>query len=70
MLGTPHAKSADLYLHPQDIDTSTTAGQALFQMMGVFAEFERAIIVERVNAGLAREGPGQTARMATDQQRY
>ena len=26
----------------------------MFQMLGVFAEFERAIIVERVNAGLAR----------------
>ena len=26
----------------------------MFQMMGVFAEFERAIIVERVKAGLAR----------------
>ncbi len=29
-------------------------GKALFQMMGVFAEFERAMIVERVKAGLAR----------------
>ena len=26
----------------------------MFQMMGVFAEFERGIIRERVNAGLAR----------------
>ena len=26
----------------------------MFQMCGVFAEFERAMIVERVNAGLAR----------------
>lgn len=30
------------------------AGRALFQMLGVFAEFERAIIVERVRAGIAR----------------
>jgi DNA invertase Pin-like site-specific DNA recombinase len=29
-------------------------GRAMFQMMGVFAEFERAIIRERVLAGLAR----------------
>jgi DNA invertase Pin-like site-specific DNA recombinase len=36
------------------IDTTTPAGKAMFQMMGVFAEFERAMIVERVNAGLAR----------------
>jgi DNA invertase Pin-like site-specific DNA recombinase len=43
-----------LYLHQQGIDTSTPAGKALFQMMGVFAEFERAIIRERVRSGLAR----------------
>ena len=44
----------DLYLHQQGIDTTTPAGKALFGMMGVFAEFERAMIRERVNAGLAR----------------
>jgi DNA invertase Pin-like site-specific DNA recombinase len=53
-LGELHAKKVDLYLHQQGVDTSTPAGKALFQMMGVFAEFERAIIVERINAGLAR----------------
>lgn len=53
-LGEMHAKGIDLYLHQQGVDTSTPAGKALFQMLGVFAEFERAIIVERVNAGLAR----------------
>ena len=53
-LGELHAKSVDLYLHQQGIDTSTPAGKAMFQMMGVFAEFERAMIVERVKAGLAR----------------
>ncbi len=26
----------------------------MFQMLGVFAEFERGIIRERINAGLAR----------------
>jgi DNA invertase Pin-like site-specific DNA recombinase len=36
------------------VDTTTPAGKALFQMLGVFAEFERAIIRERVMAGLAR----------------
>ena len=49
-----HGKHVDLYLHLQGIDTSTPAGKALFQMMGVFAEFERAMIRERVNSGLAR----------------
>jgi DNA invertase Pin-like site-specific DNA recombinase len=43
-----------LYLHQQAIDTTTPLGRAMFQMCGVFAEFERAMIVERVNSGLAR----------------
>src|SRR4030081_3961199 len=47
-------KGVDLFLHQQGLDTSTTAGRAMFQMLGVFAEFERGIIRERVNAGLAR----------------
>ena len=45
---------ADLYLHQQALDTTTPSGRALFQMLGVFAEFEREMIKERVNAGLAR----------------
>jgi DNA invertase Pin-like site-specific DNA recombinase len=49
-----HAKSVDLFLHQQGLDTSTPSGRAMFQMMGVFAEFERAMIRERVLAGLAR----------------
>ena len=39
-----HALKVDLYLHQQGIDTTTPAGKAMFQMMGVFAEFERAMI--------------------------
>ncbi len=53
-LGEIHAKGVDLYLHQQGIDTTTPAGKAMFQMCGVFAEFERAMIQERVRAGLAR----------------
>ncbi|MFZ5492654.1 MAG: recombinase family protein [Pseudomonadota bacterium] len=49
-----HQLGVDLYLHQQGIDTTTPAGKALFQMMGVFAEFERAMIRERVHAGLSR----------------
>src|SRR5471032_846144 len=49
-----HDKGVDLFLHQQGLDTSTAAGKAMFQMLGVFAEFERGIIRERVNAGLAR----------------
>jgi len=36
------------------VDATTPAGKAMFQMMGVFAEFERAMIQERVRAGLKR----------------
>jgi DNA invertase Pin-like site-specific DNA recombinase len=53
-LGELKAKGVDLYLHQQGLDTSTPAGKAMFQMLGVFAEFERAMIVERVHAGLRR----------------
>jgi DNA invertase Pin-like site-specific DNA recombinase len=49
-----HAASVDLFLHQQGLDTTTPAGKALFQMMGVFAEFERSMIQERVRAGLKR----------------
>lgn len=43
-----------IYLHQQALDTSTPAGKAMLNMCGVFAEFEREMIVERVNAGLRR----------------
>src|SRR5262245_50315659 len=49
-----HTLQVDLYLHQQGLDTTTPAGKAMFQMMGVFAEFERAMIQERVRAGLRR----------------
>src|ERR1700684_4281015 len=49
-----HGLGINLFLHQQGIDTTTPAGKALFQMMGVFAEFERAMIQERVRAGLER----------------
>ena len=49
-----HALHIDLFLHQQGLDTTTPAGKALFQMMGVFAEFERSMIQERVRAGLRR----------------
>ena len=49
-----HGAGVDLYLHKQALDTTTPGGKAMFQMMGVFAEFERSMISERVKAGLAR----------------
>ena len=49
-----HAAGVDLFLHQQGLDTTTPGGKAMFQMLGVFAEFERSIIQERVRAGLRR----------------
>ncbi len=54
LLGDLDARGVDLYLHVQALDTSTPSGKAMFQMLGVFAEFERSMISERVKAGLAR----------------
>lgn len=54
LLGDLDARGVGLYLHVQALDTSTPSGKALFQMLGVFAEFERSMISERVRAGLAR----------------
>ena len=48
------ARCVDLYLHTQGLDTSTPAGRALFGMLSVFSEFERAILVDRVKAGVNR----------------
>jgi DNA invertase Pin-like site-specific DNA recombinase len=42
------------YIHTQALDTTTPAGRAMFGMLAVFGEFEREMIVARVNAGLAR----------------
>jgi DNA invertase Pin-like site-specific DNA recombinase len=48
------ACSVDLYLDQQQIDTTTPTGKLLFQITGAFAEFERSMIRDRINAGLAR----------------
>lgn len=53
-LGELQARGIDLYLHQQAVDTSTPSGRMLFQMLSVFAEFERSMIVARVKAGLQR----------------
>jgi DNA invertase Pin-like site-specific DNA recombinase len=49
-----HAAGVDLYLYQQALDTTTPSGKAMFQMLGVFAEFERSMIVERVRSGMAK----------------
>jgi DNA invertase Pin-like site-specific DNA recombinase len=53
-LGELNGAGGDLYLEKQAIDTTTPSGRMLFQMLGVFAEFERALIQERIHAGLVR----------------
>jgi len=51
---TLKATGVDLYLDQQGVDTTTPAGRALFGMAGVFAEFERSMLIERTKAGLDR----------------
>ena len=54
VLQTIRDTGTGLYIHTQSVDTSTPAGRAMFGMLGIFSEFEREMIVARVNAGLAR----------------
>ena len=54
LLSELNAAGVQLYLHQQALDTTTPSGRAMFQMIGVFAEFERSMIRERVLAGLSR----------------
>ena len=56
LLGELRSRDVDLYLHQQALDTSTPSGRMLFGMLGVFSEFERAMIRDRVLAGLDRAG--------------
>jgi DNA invertase Pin-like site-specific DNA recombinase len=53
-LADVQARGVDIYLHQQALDTSTPSGRMLFQLLGVFGEFERAMIRSRVMAGLNR----------------
>ena len=46
--------NCNLYIHQSGLDTSTPSGKMMFQMIGVFSEFEREMISERVKLGLER----------------
>jgi len=46
------SKRIDFISHTQNLDTTTPHGRLLFQVIGAFAEFERAMISERVKSGL------------------
>ena len=54
VLQTIRDTSCGLYIHTQALDTTTPSGRAMFGMLAVFGEFEREMIVARVNAGMAR----------------
>ncbi len=50
----------------EPFDTGSAAGRMMLQMLGVFAEFEHATIVDRVSAGIerrAKEGKWGTGRL-------
>ena len=44
----------DFVSYQEAVDSSTPAGKVMFTMISAFAEFERAIIAERVRSGLER----------------
>jgi DNA invertase Pin-like site-specific DNA recombinase len=46
--------AVDLYIHQQGIDTSTASGRMIFSIFSALGEYERELIRERINAGLAR----------------
>ena len=54
LLGDFESKKTDFYFHQNQLDTRTPSGKAMFGMMGVFAQFERSLIQERIKAGLER----------------
>ena len=56
LLGELRSRDIDLYLHQQALDTSTPSGRMLFGMLGVFSEFERAMIRDRVMADWIAHG--------------
>lgn len=53
-LGDLETWGVNLFLLSQGVDTASPTGRALFAMLGIFAEFERSIIQERVRSGLHR----------------
>jgi DNA invertase Pin-like site-specific DNA recombinase len=68
-----HGLRIDLYLHQQSADTTTPSGKAMFQMMGVFAEFERGMIRERAGTrwlGASQGVAGSSAGSAPRRRRH
>ncbi|WP_324870877.1 recombinase family protein [Sphingomonas psychrotolerans] len=59
------AKGAFLRATEQPIDTSTPAGIAFLQMLGVFAQFETAIRRDRQMEGIAKAKAAGSTRAAS-----
>ena len=53
IVSTLKEKDAHLAATEQPVDTSTVAGKAFFDMLGVFAEFETNLLRERQVGGIA-----------------
>ncbi len=51
---TLKARGIQLISITDRLDTATASGQLLFTVLGAIAQFERDVIIERVNAGLVR----------------
>jgi DNA invertase Pin-like site-specific DNA recombinase len=54
LLAELQEEGVGLYLHQQQVDSTTTAGKAMLGMCAVFAEFEWNSISDRVKAGIER----------------
>jgi DNA invertase Pin-like site-specific DNA recombinase len=52
MLDDLRARSVKLQSLTEAIDTTTPTGRAMWQMIGVLAELERSLIIERTQAGM------------------
>ena len=53
LLNTLQERGIEFISLTEQIDTATPGGKLIFHMMGALAEFERDLIRERTNAGLA-----------------
>jgi DNA invertase Pin-like site-specific DNA recombinase len=53
-LAEVQAAGIDLYIHQQSINTATPAGRMVFGIFSALASWEREMITDRINAGLAR----------------
>ena len=52
ILNDLQSKSVELFMMKQSIDSTTPSGKLMFSMISAFAEFERSIIIERIQSGL------------------